>query len=441
MKTSQGVKKSKVRTRIAPSPTGFLHVGTARTALFNYLFAKHEGGKFVLRIEDTDQERSDKKYEKDIIEGLKWLGIDWDEFYRQSERVDLYKKYLKKLIDTGAAYISQEKEGERKEVVRFKNSGKKIVFEDSIRGNIKFDTAELGDFVIAKSEDEPLYNFAVVVDDAETEISHVIRGEDHISNTPKQILLQEALDFKTPIYAHLPLILGSDKSKLSKRHGATSVIEYKEAGYLPEALFNFMALLGWNPGTEQEIFSREELIKVFSLDKVQKAGAIFDTQKLDWMNGEYIRKKSPRELLELASPFLGDFMKNHPQQFLEKIIALEQPRLKKLSELSEKADYFFKEPEYDASLLKWKNMADAEIKKSLETSKQILEQMSDKDFNKDNLEKAFLERAGKDRGELLWPLRVALSGRKASPGPFEIMEILGKAKSVARINLALNMLK
>ena len=433
---------SKVRTRIAPSPTGFLHVGTARTALFNYLFAKHEGGEFVLRIEDTDPERSDKKYEKDIIEGLKWLGIDWDEFYRQSERVDLHKKYLKKLIDIGAAYISQEKEGERKEVVRFKNSGKKIVFEDSIRGKIEFDTLELGDFIIAKSENEPLYNFAVVVDDAEMEISHVIRGEDHISNTPKQILLQEALNFKTPIYAHLPLILGSDKSKLSKRHGATSVTEYHEAGYLPDALFNFMALLGWNPGTEQELFSREELVKVFSLDKVQKAGAIFDTRKLDWMNGEYIRKKSPRELLELASPFLGDFIKNNPQPFLEKIITLEQPRLKKLSELSERTDYFFKEPEYDNELLRWKNMSNDDIKNSLETAKSILQSVDENAFTKENLEKIFLSASGeKNRGELLWPLRVALTGRKASPGPFEIMEILGKAKSVARINLALNMLK
>ena len=433
---------SKVRTRIAPSPTGFLHVGTARTALFNYLFAKHEGGEFVLRIEDTDPERSDKKYEKDIIEGLKWLGIDWDEFYRQSERVDLHKKYLKKLIDIGAAYISQEKEGERKEVVRFKNSGKKIVFEDSIRGKIEFDTLELGDFIIAKSENEPLYNFAVVVDDAEMEISHVIRGEDHISNTPKQILLQEALDFKTPIYAHLPLILGPDKSKLSKRHGTTSVTEYREAGYLPDALFNFMALLGWNPGTEQELFSREELVKVFSLDKVQKAGAIFDTRKLDWMNGEYIRKKSPRELLELASPFLGDFIKNKPETFLEKIITLEQPRLKKLSELSERTDYFFKEPEYDNELLRWKNMSNDDIKNSLETAKSILQSVDENAFTKENLEKIFLSASGeKNRGELLWPLRVALTGRKASPGPFEIMEILGKAKSVARINLALNMLK
>ena len=432
---------SKVRTRIAPSPTGFLHVGTARTALFNYLFAKHEGGEFVLRIEDTDPERSDKKYEKDIIEGLKWLGIDWDEFYRQSERVDLHKKYLKKLIDIGAAYISQEKEGERKEVVRFKNSGKKIVFEDSIRGKIEFDTLELGDFIIAKSENEPLYNFAVVVDDAEMEISHVIRGEDHISNTPKQILLQEALNFKTPIYAHPPLILGSDKSKLSKRHGATSVTEYREAGYLPDALFNFMALLGWNPGTEQELFSREELVKVFSLDKVQKAGAIFDTRKLDWMNGEYIRKKSPRELLELASPFLGDFIKNKPETFLEKIITLEQPRLKKLSELSERTDYFFKEPEYDNELLRWKNMSNDDIKNSLETAKSILQSVDENAFTKENLEKIFLSASGeKNRGELLWPLRVALTGRKASPGPFDIMEILGQKTSILRLNSAIDKL-
>jgi len=447
---------SKIRTRIAPSPTGFLHVGTARTALFNYLFAKRNGGEFILRIEDTDLERSDKKYEKDIIDGLKWLEIEWDgEMARQSERLDVYEKHLKKLLDENLAFYCShppspqhlvcEDRGKNLEegIIRFKNDARNpVIFKDAIRGDLSFDPKLLGDFSLAKNPRTPLYNFAVVVDDEAMEISHVIRGEDHISNTPKQILLQKALGFKTPVYAHLPLILGPDRSKLSKRHGATSVIEYKEAGYLPEALFNFMALLGWNAGDDREVYSKEELIKAFSLERVQKAGAIFDTAKLDWMNGEYIREKSPRELLaylkDAGRPFGRPASKSED---LEKIIALEQPRLKKLSELPEKTDYFFKEPEYDAVLLKWKNMDNNQIKISSELAKEILQAVSDKDFTKANLEKIFLERAGKDRGELLWPLRVALTGKKASPGPFEIMEILEKEKAISRVNSALKMLK
>src|SRR3989344_5005500 len=330
---------TKVRTRIAPSPTGYLHVGTARTALFNFLFARHHGGEFILRIEDTDIERSEAKFEDDIVAGLKWLGIDWDDkITRQSERIDIYEKYLKTLLADGMAFYCPHSQAEldeerkkqaankfspqhtcdargkklEKGLIRFKNDTEKTVkFKDEIRGEIEFDPALLGDFSFAKDLRTPLYNFAVVVDDATMEISHVIRGEDHISNTPKQILLEEALGLQQPIFAHLPLILGKDRSKLSKRHGATSVIDYKNGGYLPDALFNFMALLGWNPGTEQEIFSKEELIKIFSIDRVHGSGAIFDMTKLDWMNGEYIRHKSPRELLKLARPHLGDLINNN----------------------------------------------------------------------------------------------------------------------------------
>ena len=467
----------RIKTRIAPSPTGYLHVGTDRTALFNFLFARHNGGEFILRIEDTDLERSDKNFEDDIIAGLKWLGIDWDgEITRQSERIDVYEKYLKKILADGNAFYcphsQQELDEERKKqvankfspqhtcdardlsaqagkkldkgLIRFKNNAEKIVkFKDEIRGEIEFDPALLGDFSLAKNLRTPLYNFAVVVDDATMEISHVIRGEDHISNTPKQILLEEALGLPQPIFAHLPLILGKDRSKLSKRHGATSVIDYKNEGYLPDALFNFMALLGWNPGTEQEIFSKEELIKVFSIDRVQGSGAIFDMTKLDWMNGEYIRHKSPRELLKLARPYLGDLINNNllPENKIEQIVALEQPRLKKLSELAEKTDYFFKEPEYDASLLKWKQMDNLTIRNSLETAKFILQQVAENGMTKENLEKLFLAKTNKDRGELLWPLRVALSGKKFSPGPFEIMAVLGKDAAISRINAAISMLK
>mgnify|MGYP001563603721 FL=1 len=328
-----------IRVRIAPSPTGPLHIGTARTALFNYLFSRRYGGQFIMRIEDTDLERSDAKYEEDILEGLSWLGIAWDEGpYRQSERIEIYRKYIEKLLaedkafycfhsvreleeekqklmegkkpvlhlceyrTMGAGGRTAPKDGKSDSIVRFKTpAGKKITWHDAIRGDLSFESDLVGDFSIAKRVDVPLYNFAVVVDDCTMEISHVIRGEDHISNTPKQLLLIEALGFPVPQYAHLPLILGSDRSKLSKRHGATSVAEYRAQGYLPEALFNFMALLGWNPGGTEEIFSKEELAKEFSLERVQKSGAVFDIKKLDWMNGEYIRKKSPSELAFLAT--------------------------------------------------------------------------------------------------------------------------------------------
>ncbi|MBI2637954.1 MAG: glutamate--tRNA ligase, partial [Candidatus Sungbacteria bacterium] len=384
-------KEPIIRTRIAPSPTGNLHIGTARAALFNYLFSKHAGGVFVLRIEDTDVERSEKRFEKNIFKGLSWLGIVADESpesggafapYRQSERIATYKKYLEKLLIEGKAFYcfhnKEQLEEEKKEqaamkmpakhfcgdwrdgtledaekrkkteassIIRFKipttPSNHQVSFADIIRGKINFFTSLLGDFSIAKSLREPLYNFAVVIDDYDMGITHVIRGEDHIPNTPKQLLIAEALgwtkqneisELEPPWkYAHLPLILGTDRSKLSKRHGATSVDEYMEDGYLPEALFNFITLLGWNPGGDRELFSEAELIELFSLENVQKSGAIFDVKKLDWMNGEYIRKKPISELVALSLPVLlraglldsFDISKN--REYLEKVIALEQP--------------------------------------------------------------------------------------------------------------------
>ena len=490
-----------IRVRIAPSPTGALHVGNARAGLFNYLFAKKYGGAFVLRIEDTDLERSDKKYESDIFEGYRWLGITPDESpeiggpygpYRQTERTGTYRKHLERLLAGGSAFYCFHSERELEEekeklleakrpplhmceyrtmdpdeagllaeakpdyIIRFKTpAGRTITFHDLIRGDVSFASDTLGDFSIAKKLDVPLYHFAVVVDDEEMRISHVIRGEDHIANTPKHILLIEALGFHTPIYGHLPLLLGTDRSKLSKRHGATSVIEYREAGYLPEALFNFMALLGWNPGGEQEILTREEIIEKFSLEHVQKSGAIFDVQKLDWMNGEYIRAKSVKELTELCRPYLEDFLTpsipiKHsdilenvgmfngriPDEYLEKVIALEQPRLKKLSEIGERAEYFFRMPKYENDLLRWKKMTDAEMVASLEQAEILIAKIPD-DAPKNEIEKVFLDNIGTgDRGALLWPLRVALTGKKASPGPFEIIEILGKKEVIKRIRLA-----
>ena len=364
--------KKSVVTRFAPSPTGLFHIGSARTALFNYLYARKHNGKFILRVEDTDKTRSEKQYEDDIISGLKWLGLEWDEFHRQSERTEVYKKYLQKLLDEDKAYLDSK-------AIRFKNPNKKIKFNDLVLGEIEFDTTDLGDFIIAKSEEEVLYHFAVVVDDFEMKISHVIRGEDHISNTPRQILIQEALGFPRPQYAHLPLILGPDRTKLSKRHGAESVREYKEAGYLPEALVNFLSLLGWHPKDEKEIFSKEELIKEFSLERAQKGGAVFDIKKLEWLNGEYIREKSLEDLLELSRPYLGQT----DDEKLKKILALEKTRLNKLSDLREAALYFFKEPEYSKELLSpparagWKGTEDYQlIKKHL---KKITELLPDSD--------------------------------------------------------------
>jgi len=343
------IKPGEVRTRYAPAPTGFLHIGGARTALFNYLFAKGQQGSFILRIEDTDIERSKPEFEKDILENLKWLGIEWDEGpdlsgqygpYRQRERIDIYKKYLKKLLDENKAYYcfcsEEELEAQRqyqmsigepprysgkcgqlsakeikkylsegkKYIIRFRALPKKIKFNDLIRGELEFDTGLIGDFVIAKNLEIPLYNFAVVIDDFGMQISHVIRGEDLLPNTPKQILIQETLDIPTPKYAHLPLILGPDRSKLSKRHGAGAIFEYKKAGYLPEAMVNFMAFLGWNPGEEREIYSLPSLIKEFSLERVQKGGAIFNIKRLDFLNGFYIRQRSVEKLTELCLPYL-----------------------------------------------------------------------------------------------------------------------------------------
>ncbi len=469
---------------MAPSPTGALHVGTARTTIYNFLFARHMGGEFILRIEDTDLERSDKKFEGDIISGLQWLGISWDgAITRQSERIDVYEKYIRKLLDDGKAFhcphTEEELEKERKSqlwdkesprhvcdardiparagskgLIRFKNdSSEDIKFKDEIRGELRFDPQLLGDFSLAKDLRIPLYNFAVVVDDQEMEITHVIRGEDHISNTPKQILLEDALGFSRPVFAHLPLLLGPDRSKLSKRHGEISINEYRNRGYLPDAMFNFLTLLGWHlseageMGTEQEIFSKEELIKIFELERVQKSGAIFDITKLDWMNGEYIRRKSPGELSELVKPFLQEADLSlgslaSKSEKLEQIIALEQPRLKKLSELPEKIDYFFNEPKYDPELLNWKKMSKEEIKNSLKLSMELLNMVGTNDFTKENLEKILMKKAEEtgDRGALLWPLRVALSGKKASPGPFEIMPVLGKDTSITRLEKALKLL-
>ena len=281
----------KIITRFPPSPTGNFHVGSARTALFNFLFARKNNGKFILRIEDTDKTRSKKEFEDNIFESLEWLGLKYDEFYRQSDRGKIHRTYIEKMLDDGSIYEAEDK------IIRFKNPNKKVKFNDLVRGEIEFDTTELKDFIIAKSVDEPLYHLAVVIDDFESNITHVIRGEDHISNTPRQILIQETISAPRPIYAHLPLILAPDRSKLSKRkHGeSVSLDYYRNKGYSPEAMINYLALLGWNPGTEQEIFTLDELINVFDFSRVHKGGAIFDEKKLAWMNRKHFNLGKTRD--------------------------------------------------------------------------------------------------------------------------------------------------
>ena len=492
-KTSQSLFGPRVR--IAPSPTGYLHIGTARTALFNFLFARKHGGQFILRIEDTDPKRSKKEYEENIYEGLKWLGIMWDEGpdiggdygpYRQSERVDIYEKYLRQLLDENKAYYCfctpEELEAQRRDmisrglppkysgkcrhlppetvkqylaqgkhsVIRFKMPPKEVKFHDLIRGEIKVDLNLIGDIVIARNLREPLYNFSVVIDDYLMKITHIIRGEDHISNTPKQIAIQEALGLPRPIYAHLPMILGPDRSKLSKRHGAMPVTEYRKMGYLPEAIVNFIALLGWHPASDREIFNMEELIKEFSLKRVQKSGAVFNVNKLNWFNSQYLRHLSLDELTKIVREYLqkysdkAELLKEYSDEYLKKVIEIELTRINKLSDLIVLSDFFFeKNLRYSPDLLVWRDMTLAEVKQSLQDSAKVLQQINQKDFLRSNIQVKlfeFIEKSPQyrgDKGRLLWPLRVALSGKKASPSPFEIAEILGKKETLRRIEVAL----
>jgi len=311
---------------------------------------------------------------------------------------------------------------------------KTLLFSDLVRGQIKFDTSLLGDVVIAKDLHTPLYNFTVVIDDFEMQITHVIRGEDHIANTQKQILLQEALDLPGLQYAHLPLLLGPDRTKLSKRHGDTSMRFIKEQGYLPEAVINFLALLGWNPGDEREIFSLEELIKEFSFERIQKGGAVFNIQRLDWINGVYIRNTPLEEITKLCQPYLPE--SSFDLETLKRIVGLYHERLKKLSEITELTDFFFTQTlQYEKELLQWKQATDEQTKENLEKTYQLLSGVGDKDWNKEKLEQTLMPEAEKleNRGFMLWPLRVALTGKKASAGPFEVAEVLGKELTLQRI--------
>lgn len=440
-----------VVTRIAPSPTGTLHVGTARSALFNYLYAKKHNGTFIVRIEDTDKERSTKEFENDILSGLQKLGLKEDKVYRQSERSDVYIPYIQTLIDSGAAYVSKEESkatpGEEVEVVRLKNPNKTVTFVDEIRGEISFDTTDLGDFVIARSQTDPLYHLAVVIDDHDMGVTHIIRGEDHISNTPRQILIQEALQIDRPIYAHMPLILAADKSKLSKRHGAVSVNAYME-NYETPALVNYLALLGWNPGTEQEFFTLEELIHEFDIHKIQKGGAIFSTEKLDSINHHYLK----------ALPF--DVYVNHvtnvvPDRILKAdlyndkrltMVAKElQERAKNMAEmtnlLDHEMDFYFFPVKLDIKKIIWKDSTHEETKVHLSTTHTTIAEISEDSFTAQNIKNALWGYAEENgRGAVLWPLRYALTGKDKSPDPFSVAETLQKDEALLRIQNAIDLL-
>ncbi len=446
-------KKAKVVTRFAPSPTGFLHAGNYRTAVFSYLFSKQNNGKFVLRIEDTDTARSKKECEDNILESLEWLGLPYDEMYKQSERGAIYRQYLEKLIADGTAFVSKEeaKEGGRGEVIRFKNPGKKVKFHDLIRGDIEFDTTELGDFVIAKSVTEPIFHFAVVLDDYLMGITHVIRGEDHISNTPRQILIQQALGAPQPTYAHLPLVLAHDRSKLSKRHGAQSMTYYRDAGYVPDALLNYMALLGWNPGTEEEIFDLDGLMKAFDLSKVQKGGAIFNEEKLRWINKEHLKRLPVAEFAAAvqsriaSSPRAKDLGWSVTESSAAMIAPVLLDRINTYGDVSmliesQDLDYYFAEPVYDAISLKWKEDKDLEpAQKHLGHVRETLAALSDKKWSEEGIKAAVWPYAeANGRGNVLWPFRFALSGKDKSPNPFTLASILGREATIRRLDAALS---
>lgn len=431
-------------TRFAPSPTGFLHIGNYRTAVFAYLYAKKLGGKFILRIEDTDKERSKQEFADNILESLAWLGLSYDELFIQSKNVDSHTKYLQKIIDEGNAYISKEEakdgSGVMRELVRFKNKGEVIIFEDAIRGSIETDTTDLGDFVLARSVTEPLFHFAVVVDDHEEGVTHVIRGEDHIANTPRQILIRKALGFSIPVYAHLPLVLSEDRTKLSKRKGALPVTAYREMGYLPQTLLNFMAFIGWNPGGEQEIYSLDELVGLFDLSRIHKGGAIFNKEKLAWMNKEHMRLQNEEDQLISVQPY----MKEYNEVLLKKLLPIIIDRISAYGELTsieeQEFRFFIRRPEITKELLEkiiWKDKDIHEAKMHLVAVEAILVST---DFSSVSLIKdaimPYAEEQGK--GNVLWPLRMTLSGQEKSVDPFTICYILGKDEICARINAVCN---
>lgn len=431
---------SNIKVRFAPSPTGYLHIGGARTALFNWLFARHNKGVFLLRIEDTDQQRSTEAATQAILDSMKWLGLEWDEGpYFQSQRLSIYKQNAEKLVSNGKAFYDTDAEGRK--AIRFRMQDGVTEINDLIHGTIAFDTSLIEDFVILKADGFPTYNFACVVDDAEMGITHIIRGDDHISNTPKQIALYQAFGFKLPEFAHIPMILGEDGSRLSKRHGATSVTEYRDKGYLPHALVNFLALLGWSPGNDQEIISITEMIEKFTLKRANKTSAQFNNTKLDWMNGQYI-KNTPVELLtaEVKRFFekSGNATVEIPGEWLTNLVKLYHERFKTFQDLLNQTRFFFTDMiEYDQAA------ADKFLRKEGIGAllKEVHSAISQVDtFDKKTLEgslRALTERLGVGFSKLAQPIRVAITGKSVSAGIFETMELLGKEKTIKRLDYAI----
>lgn len=482
-----------VRVRIAPSPTGKFHIGTARTALFNYLFARRHGGKFLVRIEDTDKERSEDIYTQDILAGLRWLGLEWDEGpevggpfepYFQQERLHIYQSYLDTLLDEGKAYkcfcSAEELEKERAEqqarkeppkysgkcaqlseaeireleaahrpyAIRFKVAPEVVVVEDLIRGQVQFDANLIGDFPLTRRDGTPLFVLTNVVDDAVMEISHVLRGEEHLSNTAKQILLCEAINIMPPQFGHFPLIMNTDRTKMSKRKNPVSITDdYQAKGYLSEAIVNYIALLGWSSGTDREIFSLHDLTKEFDLNRVGKSASIFDADKLLWMNGHYLRQLSLGELAHRLEPFIKnekilEGKRTNTEHFLQ-VIATIHERIKLLSEIDELIGFYYEAPKnYDINLLVAKKSSPQNAALALECATAALSNLED--FTVDALEPVLRATAAKINikdGEMLWTVRFALCAQTASAGAFEILEVLGKDESIKRLTAALEALR
>jgi len=481
-----------IRVRMAPSPTGPLHIGTARTSLYNYLFAKHVGGTFVLRVEDTDVARGTDAWEQDIIDNLHWLGISWDEGpqvaggddigpyapYRQSQRMDLYAREADRLLESGAAYHcyctpeeldavrhEQERNHEapryngrclaltdadlaafkaegRQPALRLKVPPEKVTFDDLIRGEVEFDNALLGDFLIVRANGMPLYHFVVVIDDEAMAITHVVRGEDHLSNTPKHIALIRALGYQEPIFGHIPLILNPDRSKMSKRKSQTAMTAYREQGYLPEAMVNFLAFLGWSPGTEEEIFSLAELAERFEIGEVHKAGAVFDKDRLDYLNGVYIRSLADGQLALRLRPFLPEQLDDG---ILMRLAPLLKERLVRLGDATELAAFLTETDAeiaalYDAELLLAKGRTAAETAEAMRLAREALAAVPEEDFAGGELEEICRNAAeghGWKAGDFFRPLRVAITGRLVSPPLFGSMELLGRERTLARIDAAI----
>jgi len=461
-----------VRTRFAPSPTGYLHVGGARTALFNWLYARHTQGQFILRIEDTDKVRSTEQSVQAIFDALAWLDIDWDEgpFY-QSERNDIYHEYLRKLVSEGHAYFctctpdevdamrSKAKaqghkpryDGSCREkglgpqphaVVRFKTDHDGVTtIEDAVKGPIVFQNSEMDDFVICRSDGVPTYNFAVVVDDITMAITTIIRGDDHVMNTPKQILIYRALGAELPLFAHVPMVLGDDRARLSKRHGATSVTAYRDMGLLPDAFVNFLARLGWSLG-DQEFFTREELVRHFSLERIGKSAGVFDPVKLQALNADHIQAATPKNLGPHVLPFLqAKGLQAVENDYLHRIIPTLQPRSKNLQEMADQAGFYFTdEISFDEKAAK--KFLKSNVHAPLKALKDQLESLEE--YSEQNLEKVFidlLEKFELKLGKIAQPVRVALTGTSVSPGIFEIIAVLGKARVLPRLQKAIDFIE